>query len=117
MHPILASRRRLVLYLFAWTPILALLAYVSRFAGGTMAGATLAGGTTWWAAAEVLAPSCLLFAFACLSPWYIGRAQPLRWPRLAELLFTWGAAGVAGGLLLVGGVWLAASVLRPTAAQ
>src|SRR5450432_2673803 len=102
MHPILASRRRLLLYLLAWTPILALLVYVSW----------MAGGTTWWAAAEALAPACLLFAFACLSPWYIGHARPLRWSNLTELLFTWGAASVAGSLLLVGGVWLTASVLR-----
>ncbi|HMC61823.1 MAG TPA: histidine kinase, partial [Candidatus Solibacter sp.] len=53
-----------------------------------------------------------LFAFACLSPWYIGHARPLRWSNLTELLFTWGAASVAGSLLLVGGVWLTASVLR-----
>jgi two-component system sensor histidine kinase AlgZ len=102
MHPILASRRRLLFYLLAWTPVLALLVYVSW----------MAGGVTWWAAAEVLAPACLLFAFACLSPWYIGHARPLRWSNLTELLFTWGAASVAGSLLLVGGVWLAASVLR-----
>jgi hypothetical protein len=101
MHPILAARR-LLLYLLAWTPILALLVYVSW----------MAGGTTWWAAAEVLAPACLLFAFACLSPWYIGRTRPLRWSNLTELLITWSAASVTGGLLLVGGVWLAASVTR-----
>ena len=99
MHPILSSRR-LLLYLLAWTPVLALLVYVSW----------MAGGATWWAAAEVLTPACLLFAFACLSPWYIGRARPLRWSNLTELLITWTAASVTGGLLLVGAVWLTASV-------
>ena len=107
MHPILVSRRRLLFYLLAWIPILALLVYVSW----------MAGGTAWWAAAEVLAPACLLFAFACLSPWYIGHARPLRWSNLTELLFTWGAASIAGSLLLVGGVWLAASVLRQARPQ
>jgi two-component system, LytTR family, sensor histidine kinase AlgZ len=101
MHPILAARR-LLLYLLAWTPILALLVYVSW----------MAGGTTWWAAAEVLAPACLLFAFACLSPWYIGRTRPLRWSNLTELLITWSAASVTGGLLLVGSVWLTAAAMR-----
>jgi two-component system sensor histidine kinase AlgZ len=107
MHPILESRRRLLLYLLAWVPVLALLVYVSW----------MAGGITWWAAAEVLLPACLLFAFACLSPWYIGRARPLRWPNFSELLFTWGAASIAGSLLLVGGVWLAALVLRQARPQ
>jgi hypothetical protein len=107
MHPILASRRRLFLYLGAWAPILALLVYVSW----------MAGGTTWWGAAEVLAPACALFAFACLSPWYIARTRPLRLSNLTELIFTWGAAATAGSLLLVGGVWLASATLRQARPQ
>src|SRR5438045_967015 len=98
MHPILATRRRLLLYLMAWLPILALLVYVTWMAGGISVGQ----------AAEVLAPACLIFAFTCLSTWYIGRIQPLRLPNLGQLLFTWGAASVAGSLVLVGGAWLAA---------
>jgi len=102
MHPILASRRRLLLYLGAWAPILALLTYVSW----------MAGGVTWWASAEVLAPACALFAFACLSPWYIARTRPLRLSSLTELTFTWGAAAIAGSLLLIGAVWLTAATFR-----
>src|SRR5471032_1620389 len=81
MHPILAARR-LPLYLAAWTPILALLVYVTW----------MAGGVTWWSAAAVLTPACLVYAFACLSPWYIGRTRPLRLSNLSGLLFTWGTA-------------------------
>ena len=68
MHPILASRRRLLLYLLAWIPILALLAFVTR----------AATSVTWRDAIAVLAPACLVYAFVCLSPWYICRARPLR---------------------------------------
>jgi len=107
MHPILASRRRLLLYLGAWAPVLALLTYVSW----------MAGGVTWWGAAEVLTPACALFAFDCLSPWYIARTRPLRLSSLMELIFTWGAAAVASSLLLIGLVWLAAAALRQTRPQ
>src|SRR5438270_12827735 len=101
MHPILAARRRLLLYLAAWTPILSLLVYVTW----------MAGGISWWDAAQVLTPACVVYAFACLSPWYIGRARPLRLANLAQLVLTWGAASVAGSLVLVGSVRLAAWAL------
>jgi len=107
MHPILASRRRVLLYLAAWTPIWALLVYVTW----------MAGGRTLWGAAEALAAPCVLFAFACLSSWYIGRTRPLRFSNLTELLFTWGTAAIAGSLLLVGGVWLMAAMLRQAKPQ
>jgi len=106
MHPILAARR-LPLYLAAWTPILALLVYVTW----------MAGGVTWWSAAAVLTPACLVYAFACLSPWYIGRTRPLRLSNLSGLLFTWGTASVAGSLVLVGSVRLAAFALKMAVPQ
>jgi two-component system sensor histidine kinase AlgZ len=106
MHPILAARR-LLLYLAAWTPILALLVYVTW----------MAGGIAWWGAAAVLTPACLVYAFACLSPWYIGRTRPLRLSNLSGLLFTWGTASVAGSLVLVGSVRLTAFALRMAAPQ
>jgi signal transduction histidine kinase len=105
MHPILASSRRLALYLLAWIPLLALLVYVGW----------AAAGMSWQDAAAVLAPACLLFAFVCLSPWYICRAQgaplPLDAAAASRLAATWLAAGAVGGLLLAGSAWLAASAL------
>jgi two-component system sensor histidine kinase AlgZ len=106
MHPILATRRRLLLYLLAWTPVLALLSLV-----------TWGSGMSWLDAAGVLAPACLVYAFACLSPWYIGRAQPARLSNLANLVFTYAAASLAGGLVLVGSARLAASTLEKPAPQ
>ena len=50
MHPILATRRRLLLYLLAWTPVLALLSLVAW-----------GSGTSWPDAAgmlSVLMPLC-----------------------------------------------------------
>lgn len=91
MHPILASPRRLFLYLLVWTPILALLAYVEW----------ASGAKSWLEAAGHLAPACLVYAFVCLSPWYICRAQPLRLSSLPGLVLTWSGASVAGGLVLM----------------
>jgi two-component system sensor histidine kinase AlgZ len=106
MHPILATRRRLVLYLLAWTPILALLSLV-----------TWGTGISWLDAAGVLAPACLVYAFACLSPWYVARAQPARLSNVANLVLTFAGASVAGGGLLVGSARLAASALEKAAPQ
>ena len=101
MHPILASRRRLFLYLVAWTPLVGLLAYV----------VWATGGMSWAEALAVLAPACLVYAFACLSPWYLSKAMPLRVSRAANLTFTWAAAALAGSLVFLGCVRLAASFL------
>jgi two-component system, LytTR family, sensor histidine kinase AlgZ len=96
MHPILQRRIRLVLYLAAWIPALALLAYVAR-AGGEI---------SWPRAVALLSPACMVFAFACLSPWYIARVQPLQFSRSTSLAVTWTIASLGGGALLAGGAWL-----------
>jgi hypothetical protein len=91
MHPLLASRRRLTLYLLAWTPILALLVYVSA-----------AGGAAPLDALAVYGPACVAFAFVCLSPWPMCRVRPLRLSAAPQLLLTFLAAGAAGSLILTG---------------
>jgi sensor histidine kinase YesM len=91
MHPILASPRRLMLYLLAWTPVLAWLVYVSHAAGAGVVDALL-----------VFAPALIVFAFICLSPWQIGRVRPLGVAAAPGLLVTFSAAGIAGSLALVG---------------
>src|SRR5215475_13511900 len=103
MHPILASRRRLLLYLLAWTPILALLVYVSH-----------AAGAGWGDAVAVFSPAVMIFAFVCLSPWPICRARPLRISEAAGLIATFTVAGVVGSLLLVGtALIMAYAISRP----
>ncbi len=101
MHPILASRR-LLFYLLAWLPAAALLTYL------TWAG----GGFRLPQAAAVVAPACFVYAFACLSPWYLCRTRPFSLPALPELAVTFGAAAAAGGLLLAGIAWLVAQELK-----
>ena len=101
MHPLLESARRLAWYLFAWIPLLALLAYILW----------ASGGITWADAVVVLAPACVVYAFACLSPWYICGALPLGADRWQSLAVTFGVASVTCSLVLVGGSWLTASAV------
>lgn len=101
MHPLLESPRRLSLYLLAWFPVWALLVYVMW----------ASGGMTWTDAAVVLAPACLVYAFTCLSPWYICGTMPLGADRWQSLALTFGVASIACSLVLVGGAWLTASAI------
>ena len=104
MHPILASRRRLLLYLLAWAPLAALLSLV----------AWASGSGSWADAAAVLAPACLLYAFVCLSPWYVCRARPLHLSKVAGLALTHAAASAAASLVLVGSALFTARALSKT---
>ncbi len=102
MHPILASRRRLLLYLLAWTPILALVVYVSQASGARLLDA-----------AAVFTPAIVVFAFVCLSPWPMCRTRPFRVAEAAHLVFTFTVAGGVGSLVLVGVAWgIAAAISR-----
>jgi len=101
MHPLLESPRRILIYVTAWLPILALLTYV-MWASGKM---------TWTDGAAVLTPACAVYAFACLSPWYLCGAVPLRLANWQGLLATFGAAALVCSLVLVGGAWMTASAL------
>jgi two-component system sensor histidine kinase AlgZ len=104
MHPLLESPRRLLLYLLAWTPLVVLLIYVLW----------ASGGMTWQDAAAVLAPACLVYAFACLSPWYICGTLPLGPANWFSIAMTFGGAAVACSLVLVGGCWLTAAAVAQT---
>jgi two-component system, LytTR family, sensor histidine kinase AlgZ len=102
MHPLFQRRIRLVLYLAAWSPVLALLAYLAR----------ANGETSWLRTAALLVPGCAIFAFACLSPWYLCRVRPLRFSEWTGLLVTWTSTSLSAGALLAGFVWLTAMIGR-----
>jgi two-component system, LytTR family, sensor histidine kinase AlgZ len=102
MHPILATRRRLGLYLLAWLPVAALLSIVAWTSG---AEALLP------AAAEMI-PACAIMAFLCLSPWYVCRARPLRLAAAASLVGTFVPAAAVASLLLVASARLTAMLLE-----
>jgi len=104
MHPILESPRRLLLYLLAWIPL----------AGLLVDALWASGGIGLADAAVVVAPACLVYAFACLSPWYICGTLPLGAANWQSLALTFGGASVACSLVLVGGAWLTASAAAQT---
>ena len=103
MHPLLASSRRLVAYLVAWTPILAVLAWLAPEKPGAL----------WASFAGVLAPAIVLYAFVCLSPWPICRAWRIESASLEGLLATWLSAAAVAGLILAGSAWVAEYFLHP----
>jgi sensor histidine kinase YesM len=86
MHPLIAGRGRLSLYLLAWIPLSALLAYLL----------VMQGRLGWLEAAALSLPLSLLFAFIALTPWYMCRTLPLgATPVLKLLEYHTAAAGAA----------------------
>jgi len=102
MHPLLATLRRLVIYLLAWIPIIVLLCLVVH-------GAT---ALSWPDSLATVGPAALIYAFTCLSPWYICRARPLTHSTLSDLLLTFTVAAAGAGLILSGAVYGTAVMLE-----
>ena len=102
MHPLLGSVRRLMVYLLAWIPILVLLCLVVR-------GATV---LSWADSAAVMGPAVVIYAFTCLSPWYICRARPLVPSKLFDLLLTFTVAAAGAGLILSGAAYATAVIIE-----
>jgi hypothetical protein len=102
MHPILADRRRLGLYLAAWLPLSGILIAIFAFEGAL----------PWADVALLTIPLDVGYAFVCLGTFYICRAAPLHTSGIAKVAGTQlGAALVSSALwLLVARGWL--GVLR-----
>jgi hypothetical protein len=96
MHPILTNIRRLALYLVAWLPLGALLAYLMA----------VTAGMTWREASVMSFPLCLLYAFICLSAWYACRANPFERAGILRLVEVHLAAALAAS-----GVWIVGAEL------
>jgi two-component system, LytTR family, sensor histidine kinase AlgZ len=96
MHPILAGRGRLGLYLALWVLVAALL------------GSLLSGrmGLTWPQTALVVLPVSAAYAFICLSAWYVARSLPIATTGAPKIL----ATGVVAALVSSGG-WVVMSQL------
>src|SRR5919106_6662157 len=93
MHPILAHGRRLSLYV-----VLSLLV-------GSLLSVLLLGqdALTFPQAALIAVPLSTLYAFICLSAWYVAWSQPLATTGALRIIF----AGLAAAVLSSGG-WLLA---------
>jgi two-component system, LytTR family, sensor histidine kinase AlgZ len=103
MHPILQNWRRFLTWMAAWIPVGAILVLVVH----------LSGRLTYLEATAVMAPAVLVFAFVCLSPYYVCRSLPLRSAPRYKLVANHLAAAVvlSSGVMLIGR--FTASVLGP----
>jgi two-component system sensor histidine kinase AlgZ len=90
MHPILASFRKLGLYLLGWTPLVVLVADQLKSSGLPLGEAV-----------ALAIPLSLLYAFICLSSWWLCRLTPLRGRGLERALTTHMAASVVASALWI----------------
>ena len=98
MHPILAERGRLALYLATWIPLGGLLAPLLGFSGVF----------SWSEALVFSLPLSAVYAFVCLGAYHLCRALPLAATTPLRLATTWlTAAGVSASVwLLAGRLWM-----------
>jgi two-component system sensor histidine kinase AlgZ len=89
MNPILASGGRLGPYLLAWVPLTAV----------TGSFLVLAAGLTPLESALLTPPLTVVYAFLCLSSWYLCRAVPVGAATLARMAGTVLAAAAVAGVL------------------
>jgi sensor histidine kinase YesM len=78
MHPLLTRLRNLGIYLLAWIPLAAMLAYLLK----------ASGGLGWREALALSLPLCLVYAFVCLAAWYPCRVTPLDTSSFSRLALT-----------------------------
>src|SRR5579864_4395795 len=91
MHPLLATKSRITLYLLVWLLLAGTLGYLLSVTGRLPL-----------LEAEVLAlPLCLVYAFVCLAPWYLCRVLPLGPSQMPKLLLNHIAAAVVVALLWI----------------
>jgi hypothetical protein len=99
MHPILARLQRLAAYLAAWLLV-----------GVLLAIALTRQGLGWIEALAFLIPLILVYAFVCLSAWYVCRAMPLATSGIPGVLTASALAAFSAGAIWVAmtQAWLAA---------
>jgi histidine kinase/histidine kinase/DNA gyrase B/HSP90-like ATPase len=109
MHPILARGGRLALYLGLWLLV------------GLLLAALLVGqtGLGWLTSAAVALPLATVYAFACLSAWYVARGMPLATTGVARIAATAVTASLVSSALwvFIGRGWAALVTRRTIAAD
>jgi hypothetical protein len=91
MHPIFARVGRLVAYLSAWLVL-----------GVLLAAVLTRQGLAWFDTLLFLLPLLIVYAFICLSAWYVCRAMPLATSSVSSVL-----AASALAAIMAGGLWIA----------
>jgi hypothetical protein len=97
MHPILGDRRSLLIYLLLWQLI------------GLLLTIGLRGDGTWTTSAAFFLPLGLVYAFVCLSAWYLCRAFPLEPQARVNIIVAQVVAAIVASVLwvLFAGLWAA----------
>jgi two-component system sensor histidine kinase AlgZ len=98
MHPILAAPRRLALYLGLWA-----------LAGVLLAALLVAQvGFGWASALLVSLPLAWLYAFVCLSAWYVARGMPLSATASVRIVATalTASAIASAGWIVAARIWI-----------
>jgi hypothetical protein len=91
MHPLLANRGRIILYLLVWLIVSGMLGYLLSETGQLKLIET-----------ELLTlPLCLVYAFVCLAPWYLCRVLPLGTSQMPKLVLNHSAAAIVAALLWI----------------
>jgi sensor histidine kinase YesM len=108
VHPILGRAERLASYLLAWT-------VVAVFAAAVLTRFDL----SWLEALTFTVPLFLVYAFACLSAWYVCRAMPLRSSGLARVLASSGLTAIMSSAIWIAmaRVWITMLAATPTFAD
>lgn len=92
MHPFFAERQRLLIYLAGWLAIGLLLATL----------VALPGDLNWFIALAYAIPLSLVYAFVCLSAWYLCWSFPLQKTGLVKLLLVYSfSASISSSLWLL----------------
>jgi len=109
MHPILARKRNLALYLVAWSPIAGLLTALLVYSGHL----------GWGPALALAAPLVLLYAFICLAGWYLCKSFPLQNTGLIRLMGVYALAAFLSSSIwvFIGRGWVNALASLPATAE
>lgn len=84
MHPLMARRGWILLYLLVWSHLL-----------------LMTGGLTWVEAFTLSVPLALFYALVCLAPWYMCRALPLGSSPARKILINHLAAAIVAALIWI----------------
>jgi two-component system sensor histidine kinase AlgZ len=105
MHPLLASRLRLALYLGLWVLLAAALALVLN-----------APGVSWWGRLWFTLPLGVGWGFVCLTAFYLCQAAPLRLATWVRIAGTHAGTAVVSALAWLAAAWaLVGLAVRPEA--
>lgn len=103
MHPILTRLAHAAATLGAW------------LVAGVLLSASLARqGVVWFDALVFVVPTFIVYAFVCLSAWYVCRAMPLATSRIPAVATASAVAALSGGALWLGIAHLWMAVLQAT---